>query len=292
MRSKNQLNPAVVLAAVLLAEIATGSAQAEHFEVFLLGGQSNMDGRAATSGLPTSPINLQQPQADVLFYEGGNLRNLQPGSGSDFGPEITFGRTIADALPDENFALIKYAVGGTDLHGDWDPVTGPQYSSFQSTVNAGLSALTSGANAGNTYEIAGMLWTQGENDAKDGRGATQYEDDLNGFIAAVRNAYGSSGELPFFFSRLSDNQTNIPAGQLNAIRTAQDNVAAGDAGAYRIDADGFGMKGDNLHFDADGQIALGEAFGQAYLSAVPEPSSLVLLSIGGLALTRRRRDSR
>jgi len=152
----------------LLVLVVTSPAAGADLKVFLLGGQSNMDGRGATSGLP---VALQSPQTDVLLYEGGTLGDLQPG-GSQFGPEVTFGRMIADARPGDDFALIKYAVSGTDLYGDWNPASGAAYNSFSNTVTNGLTALT---NAGHTYEIVGMLWTQGENDAKDGRTATQYE---------------------------------------------------------------------------------------------------------------------
>ena len=269
---------------LLCALVLCAPAHADHIKVFLLGGQSNMDGRAPASGLPTSPVNLQQPQDDVLFYEGGSLRTLRPDSGQDFGPEVTFGRTIADTFPAESFGLIKYGVGGTDLNNDWDPATGTTYTSFRNTVSNGLTALT---NAGHTYEIVGMLWTQGERDAKTGRTTAQYEADLNEFIADIRTRYGT--DLPFFISRLSSGQTNMSASQLGAIRPAQENVAANDPHAYLIDTDGFGIKSDNLHFDADGQIALGEAFAQSYVSSVPEPTSIALMGLGGLALMRRRR---
>jgi hypothetical protein len=285
----------MVAASVLIAGAAifsTADAQAAHYQVFLLGGQSNMDGRAATSGLPTSPVNLQQPQTDVLFYEGGSLRDLQPGSGQDFGPEITFGRTIADALPGESFALIKHGSSGTSLAGDWDPTSGGTYTAFRNTVTNGLAVL---ADAGHTTEIVGMLWTQGERDAKTGRTTAQYQADLDEFIADVRTRYGAG--LPFFLSRLSALQTDMTPTQLGEIRTAQDNVAALDASAYLIDTDGMGIKTDNLHFDASGQMALGEAFGEAYLNTVPEPASLALLGLlavslsnrGGLLVARRRR---
>lgn len=269
--------------AAVAALALAGPVQAEHYEIVLLGGQSNMDGRAPASGLPTTPVNLQLPQADVMFYEGGSLRTLRPDSGTDFGPEVTFGRTVADAMPSSNLALIKYAVGGTSLNSHWDPTTGGTYASFKSTVSAGLAALSDGG--ANTYEITGMLWTQGESDIN--RTTLQYQTDLNEFIADVRTTYGS--DLPFYISRLSD-QSGISATPLANIRAAQENVATGDGNAYLIDTDGsaFSFK-DSLHYDADGQVALGEAFAASYLATVPEPGTLVFMGLGGVFLFRRRR---
>ncbi|MCU0779532.1 MAG: hypothetical protein MUF04_00360, partial [Akkermansiaceae bacterium] len=153
-----------------------GELAVRRIRVFLLGGQSNADGRAAPSGLPTSPVNLQLPQDDVDFYENeaGGLTTLRPLA--EFGPEITLGRRLADAIADGTFtrvAMIKYAVGATDLANDWkaggDATTsgdGPRYVSFQGVVRAGLAALAAKyPNA--AIDIEGMLWVQGERDAGD-----------------------------------------------------------------------------------------------------------------------------
>ncbi|MGB0372717.1 MAG: sialate O-acetylesterase [Opitutales bacterium] len=249
----------------------------EHYDIILLGGQSNMLGwnNPDASELPPE---LANPQTDVRFYYNttdshtlydhdnrSTWINLRPGSGKgfengneSFGPEIAFGRAIADAAPDKKFALIKYAVGGTRLHeSHWDPVTGNLYPLFNDTVTAALAALTAD---GHTYTISGMLWTQGEADAGDGRTTAQYEFDLNELIADVRFRYGAN--LPFFVSRLSDTQTSVPAEGRNEIRAAQENVAAADPNAFLIDTDG--MQTDGLHFGTVGNQQLGTAFGVAY----------------------------
>lgn len=264
---------------------SAAQASADNVKVFLLGGQSNMVGTGvSTSGLPTSPTNLQNPQNDVLFhYNNSGLTTLRPGSGNSFGPEITFGRTIADAFPDEHFALLKYAQGGSDIDTDWDPnINNNVYSDFRASITNGLVEIL---NAGHTIEIVGMLWTQGERDARIGRTTPQYEADFSEFIGDIRANYGT--DLPFFFNRLSTGQTDLPAPGLTAIRTAQENVAAADPNIYMIDADDMSFH-DQLHFDAAGQIALGEAFGASYISSVPEPSSLLLLGMASLLMARCR----
>ncbi len=262
------LKPHILVGAIAL--IFGTSAQAEHYKVFLLGGQSNMTG----NGPKTSDLTEAQkaPQDDVWVYGGtdesaSKLGSLQPGFGSPYGPEISFGRTIADGRPYENFALIKYSKGGTNLHTDWDPATGNTYNRFKTTVGFGLEALTK---AGHTYEVVGMLWTQGERDAAHERTTAQYEADLNEFIADIRTRYGA--DVAFFISRLSILQTGREPG-LHDIRAAQDNVAAADPNAYLIDTDSFAIAGDNIHFTGTGLVALGNAFGQAYLNSLPVDAS-------------------
>jgi len=273
--------------ATIICLAAAASAQADDVKVFLLGGQSNMQGVGLNTDLPPA---LQGPQNDVLMYFGSSLTVLQPGFGagsSYFGPEITFGRTIADAFPAENFALIKYAASGTDLANAWDPNTGGTYNTFRNVVTNGLTAL---ANAGHTTDIVGMLWTQGERDVVIGTSG-QYQANLVEFIADVRTRYGT--DLPFFLSQLSSGQTDLvrraSLAELNAVRQAQANVAAIDPNSYLIVTDTFGLNSDDLHFNAAGQMALGQAFGQSYIDTVPEPATLGLMGLGGLLLLRRRR---
>lgn len=277
----------------MVAVFSAGVAAGEHYNVVLLGGQSNMTGRASISNLPTEAAGLANPQDDVLFYHDAGktatdeanqrkLITLRSGSGTDFGPELSFGRTVADGMPGTKLALIKYAYGGTNLKDDWDPNTGSVYATFQTTINNGLAALTA---AGHTYSISAMLWTQGEADVS--RTTPEYQADLNELIAAVRGSYGS--DLKFFMSALPDTQTWTSASKRAVVNDAQLLVAGSDPLAYVVNTDGFEQKSDNLHYNATGQVQLGEAFGEAYLSTVPEPSSLVLLGLGGLALLRRPR---
>ena len=260
-------------------------------KVFLLGGQSNADGRGDAAGLPTTPVNLQEPQDDVDFYES-SLTTLRP-LGGQFGPEITWGRGLADSLADgftTRVAILKYAVGGTSLEVDWkaggDGTTngdGARYKTFQNTVTAGLAGLAS-AYPHATITVEGMLWVQGERDAKGGYG-DNYQANLTAFVADVRATYGPG--LLFMVSRLSSDQTNIPALPLATVRAAQDAVATADPLTALVDTDGFGMKTDNLHFDALGQQQIGKAASDQTLNLYPfvSPPSLSVLPDGRLEIT-------
>ncbi|OYV04764.1 MAG: hypothetical protein CFE26_15150, partial [Verrucomicrobiales bacterium VVV1] len=226
--------------------------------VYLLGGQSNADGRATTASLPTTPVNLQQPQNDVsLFYKvqsgTATLTTLRPGLSetSQFGPEITLGRSMADYWSFETgtrVAIIKYANGGTNLENQWKAGgtattagDGPEYVTFQQTVTQGLAALTA-AYPGATLDLQGMVWMQGESDVVNSYGAT-YQANLTTFIADVRATYGA--DLPFIVGRLSNGQTSLndtptEATQFNLVRNAQTAVAAAVARVSLINTDGYG----------------------------------------------------
>ncbi|QDU56694.1 sialate O-acetylesterase [Aeoliella mucimassa] len=139
---------------------------AERIHVFLVGGQSNADGRAPISGLPAE---LQGQQLDVPFYWGEAAANgvtntddielnyafLRPGSSrtGGFGPEVTFGRAMADyyAARGEKVALIKHAQGGTTLSSDWlaggngtTTDDGGVYQVFQYVVATGFAEIQNG----------------------------------------------------------------------------------------------------------------------------------------------------
>ena len=285
-------------------------------KVYLQGGQSNAGSPAATNGLPA---NLLAPQQDVAYYyyfptgpvngygTPGLLTTLRPtvwelNNGDHFGPELAFGRVLADYyaltnhVPVTNVmvAIIKYAHGGTTLYQDWaaggDSLTnndGPDYITFQSVVSAGLAHLAA-AYPGATLELDGLIWVQGESDiappVPNPAAAIAYGTNLTRFIKDVRLTFAAyypyGTNLPFFFSRISTNQTaySNPSG-LNypnylSVRAGQAAVAATVPNAFMIDTDDaqFTVRSsDQIHFDTDGQLALGGAFAKTLIGVLPRP---------------------
>lgn len=282
---------AIVSETVITVQEGFNPAGVKRLRVVFVAGQSNADGRTSTSELPTSPVNLQQPQNDVdFFYRVEStiypLTTLRPGLSETggFGPEITCGRYLADELADgitTRIAIIKYANGGTNLYSQWagggtgtTSGDGSEYVRFQQTVTAGLAALAS------TYpnaaiELVGMVWLQGESDS--GTQAVNYQTNLTNFIADVRLTYGA--DLRFVVIRLSDGQTAV--GSLATIRAAQTAVAEADPLTGLVNSDGFGMKSDNLHFNGLGQQQNGVASAIQLLNLYPFLSPLQIGPAGG-----------
>lgn len=167
-----------------------------------------MQGQARTSKLPTSLQSIPE----ILFYATGTgvpagisakLVGLQPGNGSNFGPEIGIGERLRDLCPGNPIALLKHAIGGSSLEIDWHPGAnaadtanwGPHFSQFVATVSNGLAALEMD---GWTPVIQGMAWQQGEQDAKDGLNAPEsttsaddYGVNLAHFIRRVREQFAA-----------------------------------------------------------------------------------------------------
>ncbi len=307
----------LVLALLLSASPAS---RAQIINVFLIGGQSNADGRANKGGLPS---NLQGNQNNIRFEYGNSatsdsgLTVLKPGTSSDggFGPEVTFGKTIGDYLipQGQSTAILKFAVGGTDLYSDWKAGgtattagDGATYAAFQSTIATGLLNLHN-AFPNATLLISGMLWVQGETDIDNTSSGvaptavSNYAANLTALINDIRLTYNSPN-LPFLFSQISKNQTvySTPTDpdyqNYLTLRAQQQLVANTVANTYLINTDGSQftttnpISGPGLHYDANGQQALGIAFAnQMELLIVPEPSSLLLILGGAFLLGGRRR---
>lgn len=250
-------------------------------QVVVLAGQSNMAGRASAADLPAQ---LQVSQEDVqLFYSGGGalipnvLTPLQAGSGADLGPEVTLGRTLADLGPDDDFVLIKHAVGGTSLFEDWDPDTGVEYQELADTLDDGLQALVE---QGLTPEVCGFVWLQGEADVVQGRTQEQYTADLTAFVDAVRTDFAGGSDLRFVVGRLSDRQfagSGLVGGR-EAIQAAQDDVAGAVTNVALVDTDALTLN-DDRHYDTPGQLAMGTLLARALLEQ-PQASDTAQFDFG------------
>jgi hypothetical protein len=249
--------------------------------VFVVAGQSNADGRGAAAGLTGPLAKWARPQEDVrIAYSCSSLRGpvltsggfqpLRPGwsvapgkarptmlPSNTFGPEVSFGRGMADRLKGKRVRLIKFAEGGTSLAKDWNPAVKDRlYPAFLDFTGKSLKELTAG---GHTATVRGMIWHQGESDAE--LPAAEYERQLTAFIARVRGDLGAP-EMPFGIGEVIDN------GKRDAVRAAQKATAEKIPGTFFVSAAGLTSHDGGTHFDAASQIALGERFAAGMAKAI------------------------
>ncbi len=189
-------------------------------KVFLLAGQSNMDGRAKASGLSQEDkLRLKKAQKNVMLYynfdEGKPLDTTKVAKhtakkfGADylFGPELFFGIEMSEKYPDHNIVLIKRSRGGMSLYGAWNPdwtlekatliKEEKQPKLYTEFVEYATKVLSTFEKEG--YDLCGMLWVQGESDSgkKGGMKPREaYRANLTKLISRVRSDFNQP-KLPF-----------------------------------------------------------------------------------------------
>ena len=249
--------PVLVLLAIWTWCAGTPCAAAS-IDVYVLAGQSNMDARAHRKDLPR---RLQDAQTDVRFFFDDRWTYLSPGSSANppmpdgFGPEISFGRTLADRAPaGKSVALIKHSKGGTDLARDWSPDGGPETRKLLQKVTTALEKLR---NEGHVPSVRGFIWMQGERDATSDNDAGAYKQNLIAFIQHVRVAFADVS-LPFVIGRIKAPQKP----HRDLVRKAQETVANVVPDISWVDTDDLTLL-DIVHYDARSLVELGRRFADA-----------------------------
>jgi len=263
-------------------------AAADDYDVYILAGQSNMDGRADAAEL-SAPLAASQKGVWIYYVNPGNpakkndtdktssgWQALSPGysvppstrgkklPSKAFGPEVSFGyamhQTNGNANANANgkanaIAIIKITRGGTNLRSDWSP-TGFMYKSLIAQVNDAMAALKKDGHKG---VIRGMLWHQGESDS---RRLDAYQAELETLIANVRKAFGQP-KLPFLIGELAPTK---PA----PFRRLQQKIADDNDFVSLVSSKSLKTK-EGTHFDTDSQVELGKRFAAAMAGAQSKP---------------------
>lgn len=268
------------LPAIALLLFAT-AVRADHYDVFLVGGQSNCDGRGPAKDLTGPLASYVKPQEDVIIayscsklrgpiLESGGFKPLQPGwsvspgykrekglPSPTFGPELAFGRAMADSLKPKKVAIIKYTEGGTNLAKQWNPDTKDML--YDASVAFTKKWLKDLKDRGHTYTIRGMIWHQGESDAA--LTADAYEKLLTTFIERMRKDLDAP-DMAFGIGEVYDNKKR------DTIRVAQKATAEKVKGAYFVPASDLKTYDGGTHFDAASQIELGKRFAVGMIKVI------------------------
>lgn len=301
-------------------------------KVFLLAGHSNVLGAGRIENLDPA---WNVPQEDVWIWLDHNIDGvgdwvtLEPGHGGPthgphpgdpegitpgndghlkVGPELSLGRTLADAYPEHRIALIKHGSGGGTIGSDWNPENvGPpesrdhMWSGLLKKASDAFAALDA---AGHTYEVEGFFWALGGGDARNWtlpessdpaeiavgeqealEHSAAYGANLTRLIDAARNEF--SADLPFAMLQITDEytpglRTAYPGVEL--IRQGHVNVAASTPGTNHFSPAGLTLL-DAIHYDAMGQVELGRRFANSYLDLVAAPDAPETFHVGSFRPT-------
>lgn len=228
------------------------------YDVYLLIGQSNMDGRSSVKDLP--PELAKPSDRHIIFYQNPDgssqvWKPLAPGFGRAYGPELSFAAALEASSPGVRIALIKASKGNTSLKREWNPAkeflgvqdrSGRCYRAMIDAINRSVAQLPAGK-----HRLRGVVWHQGESDGGDS--PAKYEGKLTQLITRLREDLRAPA-LPFIIGELR------PSLRKN-ITPAQQAVVAKVPGCAFVPSDG--LTGDSLHFDGKAQVILGQRYAEA-----------------------------
>ncbi|MHC4504421.1 MAG: sialate O-acetylesterase, partial [Planctomycetota bacterium] len=252
--------------------------------VYILAGQSNMVGPGSTTYIEEKHPELVAPREDVwCFFHKKKIGPLAPGFGSHgFGPELLFGHLVGDAV-DQYVVLIKSGTGGTTQHVHWRSPSaveraggkvGPLYKRLLRRAHDTIANLDEvfphGKGLG--FELAGILWLQGENDScgmdKERNVGlwTYYRDNLFDFIRDLRADLGVP-DLPFIIGEINDSgvwdgSPQKPKGG-PTVRAAQREAARKLKNVYVFETKDLDP---GYHYDSPSHVEIGRRYANSALA--------------------------
>lgn len=269
MKIKRQLY--VFLTLVFTTSIGISQTEiSQPVKIFILGGQSNMDGTGKAAELPEDYVVASKNSA-IWDNKKKMWVTLRTDSFSErrkfkFGPEVAFTHLLAKKFPNHTIAIVKTSGGGTKLWKHWLPEQ-PMYSRFLKNLDNAIQDLK---NQGVSYEICGMLWMQGESDAETLEWANAYEENLKVLYKDVR-LQTSKPDLPIVMGRISIGllrKTPWNFDFTEVVQAAQNRVAKADKNVCIINTDKLETLKDNTHFNSESNIWLGEKMGKLMIKAI------------------------
>jgi sialate O-acetylesterase len=277
----NKIKGMVVVSALFFAHLALSATpvdlsvlpqDVERVDIYLLLGQSNMKGRGVIPAVQTpDPLIVHMNMEDDQWYEAehplhkAEVPDLIDGSdNAGVGPGLDFAKTLLSQTNGVRIALVPCAVGGS-----WINLWQPGQNFYTNAIYRAQKALADAPPG--TARVKGVLWLQGESDAKDIRYAA-YSGKLSTLVQNLR-ADLNEPDLPFIACSIGTfiNSPNYPRVQeinydLLTLPQREPHTACVDA------RDLSGHIGDNMHYNTASQEIIGARYAAEY-AALAESST-------------------
>ncbi|MEO5779104.1 MAG: sialate O-acetylesterase [Arthrobacter oryzae] len=266
----------MTVCALLLAGVMPAQARepVAALRVFLAVGQSNMSGRGLPIGGPEDKVDPR------IFQFGAKNRTLRPGrihldmhdSPSGISPATTFAREYLKAQPENvGVLIIPAAHGGTvfasaagTLTWSVGKASAPEYDLPELAIAQTLEGIAAARAAGYAVSLEGILWHQGEGNARMSTAA--YSAHLDELIGHFRSRLQAPA-LPFVVGGMTPEGIDAIPGRKNVDRSHRETpsrvVHTGFADAMR----GGLNAGDITHFSRTGVEYLGKTYLSGYWRA-------------------------
>lgn len=247
----------------LRLEYSNELTQEKKYKLILLAGQSNMVGLGNIESLKSNKLPME-----IVYFNFGTDTKLNI-MNNTFGPEVGIARVLHEKYPNQNYIIIKYAVGGSSIT-DWSSNINDvikevgRNKRFPELYSKLLSRIDSITNNYDTKLIA-FLWMQGEEDSKYlGLGENYYTNYLN-LINSLRKDLKQK-DLPIIYGEINLPIKKYPA--VDYVKKAQNLVNNNIDNTYLIKTNGIEKAKDEVHFSSKGYLILGEKFGNKIVQII------------------------
>lgn len=257
---------------LLCSAVVAAAATGEKLDLYILAGQSNMDG---VGGWAQPRHVVPEPRVVVLHRSmlfSGTDKKVRPlpdplwvALGADrqlgdrgVGPEWGFANALLDRDPNARIGLVKIAASGSNIE-RWinDPALprgGADY--FSNVVATVRRAQEDGV-------LRAILWHQGESNSS----SRDYDQLFERMVAGYRDAFGTP-DLPVIAG-------TIGTGEKGGVVNEGLARAAARMKNVRVVSSRRTLA-DNVHYDADSQDELGRCYANALLAMQGRPQPLAI----------------
>lgn len=256
--------------------LASGSLSVAADKIFILAGQSNMNGEGRMDEI-TEEQRAFPDNVKLLL----GIKPTDVSKATKFGPELTLARGLSQKYPDDTLYFIKMGPGGSSLYYDWAQEK-TQEKCDESNKTPGKYKPLSVYDPNNTTSfyhrlinrygycksaypdatVEGIFWMQGEQDCRIVEGANNYAELLRELAECLRRDLNCP-DAPFIYGQINCRESDFPL--VETVKAQQRQALEIIPNSALVETGDLGLR-DPAHFSSESLLKLGDRFADAYIS--------------------------